>query len=78
MTPLADAFYAKWGSKDLLWALCHTRQTYLVDARRGYAARHARMLSAYMRERYAEDVSLTPLLEGEATSLLACRVEGRR
>ena len=59
--------------RTFLRALCHVRQTYLVDARRGYAARHARMLSAYMRERRPQDVTLTPAFEGEAVSLLACR-----
>lgn len=71
--PLADPFYAAWGTRDLLWALCHDRQMYLIDARRGYTERHARMLSTYMRERHGEEVSLAPLREGEAVSLLACR-----
>ena len=70
-TPLADAFYATWGRKDVPWALCHAGQTYLADGHR--TARHASLLSAYMRERHAQDVALVPVFEGEAISLLACR-----
>lgn len=73
VSPLADPVYAAWGSKDTLWALCHVPQTYLVDARPGYTARHARLLAAYMREHHAENVTLAPVFEGEATSLIACR-----
>ncbi len=76
VTPLAEPVYAAWGSKDTLWALCHVPHTYLVDARRGYTARHAGLLSTYMREHHAEAVTLTPVFEGEATSLLACRPAG--
>ena len=77
-TPLADPIYAVWGNKDILWSLCHTPGTYLVDGRRGYIARHAHMLSTYMREHHAEAVALVPVFEGEATSLLACRPPGKK
>jgi len=73
VTPLAEPVYAAWGSRDTLWALCRAPQTYLVDARRGYTTRHARLLATYMREHHAEDVTLTPAFDGEATALLACR-----
>ena len=72
-TPLAEPFYAAWGSRDTLWALCHVPRTYLIDGRRGYIERHVPMLTTYMREHHAEDVTLTPAFDGEATSLLACR-----
>ena len=77
VTPLAEPVYAAWGSKDTLWALCHVPQTYLVDARRGYTTRHARLLATYMREHHAEDVTLTQAFDGEATALLACRAAAK-
>ncbi|MBX9774056.1 MAG: hypothetical protein K2Y71_06545 [Xanthobacteraceae bacterium] len=78
VSPLADPVYAAWGTKDVLWALCHDPQTYLVAGRRGYVARQKIMLSKYMHEHHKEDVALVPVFEGDATSLFACRPAGTK
>lgn len=78
VSPLADPVYAAWGTKDVLWALCHDPQTYLVDGRRGNLARQKIMLARYMHEHHAEVVALVPVFEGNTTSLFACRPAGKK
>jgi hypothetical protein len=73
ITPLLKSFYAKWGTSDVGWSMCHVPGIYRVDAHLGYAGPQTRMLKTYMREHYHEEIEVVPVFAGEALSLYACR-----
>lgn len=73
-TPHADPIYARWGTADIAWAMCHVPQVYRVeDPGLGYAADHERALETYMQEHYREVVDTVQVFEGDRLSLYTCR-----
>jgi hypothetical protein len=74
-SPHSADVYSTLGTHDVAWAMCHISGVVLVDARKGYADLHARMLETYMHEHYRETVELDQLYGGNALTLHSCRLK---